>query len=228
MYSGPHRINFYRCQLFPGIGVSFYRTVYILMSRLFRTPAVLLLAALAFAPIAVQAQAPPPPTSDAPAYPDDSWIPRGMEALGQHASFHTDFTFDKSMLDMASNFTGDDETRNIVAKLRGISVHTFRYPEPGLYNPSVLDSVRAQYHDRGWKHLVTAQSHAATVHPGHTDVWIRFQGTNVEGIVLLVVNETNINLVAVNGTLSPLDLLHLRGHFGIPRFSGDRFEDSNN
>jgi hypothetical protein len=199
------------------------------MSRLLHTPAVFLLAALALAPIAVQAQAAaPPPPAEAPAYPDDSWIPRGMEALGQHASFHTDFTFDKSMLDMASNFTGDDETRNIVAKLRGISVHTFRYPEPGLYNPAVLDSVRAQYHDRGWKHLVTAQSHAAAVHPGHTDVWIRFQGTNVEGIVLLVVNETNINLVAVNGTLSPLDLLHLRGHFGIPRFSGDRFEDSNN
>jgi hypothetical protein len=154
------------------------------------------------------------------------WIPRGMEALGQHASFHTDFTFDKTMLDMASNFTGDDETRRIVAKLRGISVHTFRYPQPGLYDPAALDAVRAQYRDRGWKHLVAAQSHAATQTPGRTDVWLRFDHANVEGIVLLVASPTNLNLIAVDGTLSPLDLLHLRGHFGIPKFEGDHFDDA--
>lgn len=163
-----------------------------------------------------------------PAYPDDSWIPQGMEVLGHHASFHTDVTFDKSMLDMANNFVGDDDTRRVVAKLRGISVHTFRYPQPGLYDPAVLDSVRTQYQSRGWKHLVTKQSHAADLHPGRTDVWIRFAHGNVEGIVLLVANETNVNLVAVNGTLSPLDLLHLRGHFGIPRFAGDGFEEQKN
>jgi hypothetical protein len=189
------------------------------MQRTFRNAFFVLLAALVMVPL-IRAQD--------QAYPDDSWIPKGMEALGHHASFHTDFTFDKSMLDMANNFVGDDDTRRIVAKLRGISVHAFRYPEPGLYDPAVLDSVRAQYHDRGWKHLVTSQSHAAAAHPGRTDVWIRFAHGNVEGMVLLVASETNVNLVAVNGTLSPLDLLHLRGHFGIPRFSGDSLDEQNN
>jgi Domain of unknown function (DUF4252) len=161
------------------------------------------------------------------AYPDDSWIPQGMEALGHHASFHTDLTFDKSMLDMASNFVGDDDTRRVVAKLRGISVHTYRYPAPGLYDPAALDAVRAQYRDRGWKHMVTSQTHAAAANPGRTDVWIRFEHGDVEGMVLLVAGQTNLNLVAVNGTLSPLDLLHLRGHFGIPRFDGDLVEKNN-
>ncbi|GGH15223.1 DUF4252 domain-containing protein [Silvibacterium dinghuense] len=170
--------------------------------------------------------APPPPPPSAQVYPDDSWIPRGMEALGQHASFHTDFTFDKSMLAMAGNFVGDDDTQRVIAKLRGISVHSFKYPAPGMYDPAILDSVRQQYHDRGWKHLVTTHAHPAAAHPGTTDVWVRFANGNVEGIVLLVANETNVNLVAVNGTLSPLDLLHLRGHFGIPRFSGDGFQDA--
>ncbi|MBT9331275.1 DUF4252 domain-containing protein [Paracidobacterium acidisoli] len=153
------------------------------------------------------------------------WIPQGMETLAAHASFHTDFTFDKSMLDLANNFTGDEQVRQVVAKLRGISVHSFRYPAPGLYNPGALDAVRAQYRDRGWKHMVTAQSHAAEEHPGRTDLWIRLANGNVEGMVLMVANPTNVDLVAVDGALSPLDLLHLRGHFGIPRFSGDRFED---
>lgn len=157
------------------------------------------------------------------AYPDDSWIPQGMDALGRHASFHTDFTFDKQMLDFANGFVGDEQTQRIVAKLRGISLHVYRYPEPGLYDAQNVNAVRAQYRDRGWKHLVTAQSNAASLHPGKTDLWIRFENGNVEGMVLLLTNPTNLDLIAVNGTLSPLDLLHLRGHFGIPRFSGDGF-----
>jgi hypothetical protein len=28
------------------------------------------------------------------------------------------------------------------------------------------------------------------------------------------------------GDLSPVDLLHLRGHFGIPKFDGDSFKDA--
>lgn len=157
---------------------------------------------------------------------EGDWIPRGLESLGQHASFHTEFTFDKTMLDLANNFVDDEEARRVVAKLKGISVHSFRYSAPGLYDPAVLDSVRAQYHDHGWKHLVTAQSHAEDLNPGRTDLWIRFEHGNVEGMVVLFASEENLNLIAINGTLSPLDLLHLRGHFGIPKFQGDHFVDA--
>jgi hypothetical protein len=164
-------------------------------------------------------------------FPDDTWVPQGMDALAQHAGFHTDLTFDKQMLQMANGLTGDEETRQVIAKLRSISIHSYRYPEPGMYNPGVLDTVRAQYNARGWQHMVTSHALTASIgpgatprvseRPGRTDVWIRFVHGNVEGMVLLVAGERNVNLVAVNGTLSPLDLLHLRGHFGIPRFSGD-------
>jgi hypothetical protein len=188
------------------------------MSLVWRFALSIFVALLVFAPCAGHAQS---------SYPDDSWIPQGMNALDRHASFHTDFTFDRQMLDFASGLTGDDETQHIVAKLRGISVHFYRYPGPNLYDPAAVDVVRAEYRDRGWKHLVTTQSHAASANPGHTDLWIRFEHGNVEGMVLLLQNPTNLDLVAVNGTLSPLDLLHLRGHFGIPRFSGDDFVPDN-
>ena len=175
------------------------------------------------------AQTPPAATGAAPqAYPDDSWIPQGMETVGRRATFHTDFTFDKSMLEMANNFVGDDETRHVIAKLRGISVHSYKFSAPGLYSGSDLDVVREQYHDRGWKHLVTSKSYVASPDQAKTDVWVRFDHAEVEGMVLLVANQTNLNLVAINGTLSPLDLLHLRGHFGIPRFSGDDLVEQKN
>jgi hypothetical protein len=36
-----------------------------------------------------------------------NWVPKGFEVLGQRAAFHTDFTFDRSMLQVASYFIGD-------------------------------------------------------------------------------------------------------------------------
>jgi hypothetical protein len=202
------------------------------MARFDRVPTFALLALLCVTPLVAQTQASsaqaPPGGPAAQSYPDDTWIPQGMEALSRHATFHTDFTFDKSMLDMANNFVGDDETRQAIAKLRGISVHSYKFSAPGLYSPSDLDTVRAQYHDRGWKHLVTSKSYVATPEQARTDVWVRFDHAQVEGMVLLVANQTNLNLVAINGTLSPLDLLHLRGHFGIPRFSGDDLVEQKN
>lgn len=197
------------------------------MAYFHRASTFALLALLSLPPLLAQTPAP----AGAPAagsYPDDSWIPRGMEALGRRATFHTDLTFDKSMLDVANDFVGDDETRQAIAKLRGISVHSYKFSAPGLYSPSDLDTVRAQYHDRGWKHLVTSKSYVATPEQARTDVWVRFEHAQVEGMVLLVANQTNLNLVAINGTLSPLDLLHLRGKFGIPRFSGDDLVEQKN
>jgi len=203
------------------------------MPRLIRVSGPVFAAWLALGVQIVAAQKPHPGTAPSYAaaeqsYPDDSWVPQGMEALGRHASFHTDFTFDKSMLEMANNFVGDDDTRRVIAKLRGISVHSYKFSAPGLYDAAALEAVRAQYRDRGWKHLVTSQSYVATPSQARTDVWVRFEHTEVEGMVLLVVNQTNLNLVAINGTLSPLDLLHLRGKFGIPRFAGDDLVEQKN
>ena len=41
------------------------------------------------------------------AQPPLNWVPQGFEVLGQRAAFHTDFTFDRSMLQVASYFVGD-------------------------------------------------------------------------------------------------------------------------
>lgn len=155
----------------------------------------------------------------------DDWVPHNMDAVGAHASFRTDFTFDRTMLALANNFIDDEDTRRAVAKLNGISVHSYKFSMPGLYDPGNLEAVRQQYHDHGWKHLVTSTSIHDPDNLGRTDVWIRFEHANVEGAVVMLASPTNINLIAINGTLSPLDLFHLRGHFGIPKFQDDHLAD---
>lgn len=170
---------------------------------------------------------------------DANLVPQGMEALGARATLRNDFTFDKSMLDAASRMM-PAEDRPIIAKLRSISVHNFRYSAAG-YDPAMLEAVRAQYSGHGWNHLVTKQTRAPAeaaagttagttpaatpkpFDPTRTDVWGRMVNGNFDGVVLMVANGRTVNLVVIDGMISPLDLLHLRGHFGIPKFGGDGF-----
>lgn len=154
-----------------------------------------------------------------------SWVPQGFEVLGQRAAFHTDFTFDRSMLQLASQFIGDadEETRNAIAKLNGISVHSYHFAAPGLYDPRALDAIRRQCEASGWRHLVAAHGQGDPFHAGQTDLWVNIAHLDVTGMMVLFAGPKDLNLIALNGDISTLDLLHLRGHFGIPRFSGDRF-----
>ncbi|HEX4039676.1 MAG TPA: hypothetical protein VHX37_16585 [Acidobacteriaceae bacterium] len=181
-----------------------------------------------------------------------SLTPQGMDALAAHATFSTSFTFNKSMLDAASQNMPDD-LRPLVAKLRSITVHTFRYSAPGMYDAADVDAVRAQYSGHGWTHWRGQQNGRAAggagaqnvpgdpngaagpdagqgypgtapvrpADPVRTDVWVRMDHSDFDGIVLLVANERNVNVVVVDGKIDPMELLHLRGHFGIPRDAGD-------
>jgi len=190
---------------------------------MFRPRATLaLLALLLVGPLTVLGQtAPPAPNQQQPL----SWVPQGFEALGQRAAFHTDFTFDRSMLQLAGYFIGDadQQARNAIAKLNGISVHSYHFAAPGLYDPAALDLIRRQYEAAGWRHLVAAHGKGDPFDTGQTDLWINFAHMDVTGMMVLISSPKDLNLIALNGDISTVDLLHLRGHFGIPRFSGDGF-----
>jgi hypothetical protein len=174
-------------------------------------------------------QAPPqrPYPQSGPAYPPPDnylgWVPQGMGALARTAAFHTDFTFDRAMLRLASGIwegPNDPALADAMSRLDGISVHSYHYAAPGMYDPRLLDAVRRQYTALGWQHLVTAHSRSTD---GATDLWLSFHNMRATGAVVLFQGPTNLNLIAFSGNLSPLDLLHLRGHFGIPRYPGDHF-----
>ncbi len=189
-----------------------------------------------------QQPAPPPPgfAEVIPPQPDAlTLVPLGLTALNGQASWHTSFTFDRSLLSLAGSFGGlDDQTRQTIARLNGIAVHLYRFPAQGGYDPAALDVVRAQYNSLGWKHVVTANKFPDAQGggqpmgqgapgpiipsgPGRTDVWLQNRGANFAGAAILLAGPTNINLITVSGDIRTLDLLHLRGHFGIPRFPDD-------
>jgi hypothetical protein len=163
-----------------------------------------------------------PPVAPAPG--SLNWVPQGITALAQGASTRTEFTLDRSTLALVGKLsTLDEPTRNAIARLNGVSVHLYHFPAQTSYNPAALQQVRAELDLPGFKHLVSQANHSGPdgTPTGRTDVWLSMNGMNVSGAVILLTSASTLDLIDVSGDISTLDLLHLRGHFGIPQFSAD-------
>ena len=67
------------------------------------------------------------------------------------------------MLGVAAGLLPDSDapTRQAISKIDGVSVHTLRFGEGGIPDEDAVAAIRAAYHLRGWKHLVTTQTAAA-------------------------------------------------------------------
>lgn len=149
----------------------------------------------------------------------NAWVPRGIEALGQSASSKTNFTFDHSMLVFASKLDPDnDDLRRVIAGVNGISVQRYHFPGPGQYDPGTLSSVTDEYRAAGWKRVMS--NHDKGGGPGATDLWVRLENNVISNVAVLLARPNEVSFIAVSGSISPLDLSHLGGHFGIPKIEG--------
>jgi hypothetical protein len=142
--------------------------------------------------------------------------------LADQPAAHTSFSFDRTELQVAQNLlesNGMDANR-APAALTGISVDNYRYPRPAFYVPETMASIIANYHAAGWKHLVNANqtpANTAQPHTTVTDLWLRFAGPDITGITVLTRSPRDMSVVQISCELRPLDLIHLSGHFGIPK-----------
>lgn len=211
------------------------------MKRMYRAEIVLSCASLASAAAWCQqpVQAPPPPPVAAQPVADTvppvaelspvplDWVPPALEELNHEAAMKESFTLDRNLLAVAAGMVPDSEDgdRQVIRKLDGVSVHLLRFNQTGIPDEGAVASIRDAYHLRGWKHLVTSTQTGGPVHNGTTDIWVVLDGVNVRGAVVLAETPRSLTLITVAGNLNPVDLLHLRGHFGIPRFDGDQLRN---
>ena len=154
-----------------------------------------------------------------PAPFQQNWYPQAIEAFGQNATSRTEFSFDHSMLVMAAKSDEDDDSlRRVIAGIDGISVHRFRFQGPGMFDPRVLGDVRHEYNMAGWQHIGNA--HDKYGYPQGADVWIHLEHNTIRNIAVLFTSANQVNFFSVSGSISPIDLLHLSGHLGIPKIQG--------
>ena len=160
---------------------------------------------------------------------DLNWTPPALAQLSAQATTRSSFALDRNELGVVAALGGssDPETKEAIAKIDGVSVHSLRFGAAGISDVASVDAIRQAYHLRGWKHLVTTDTaNKGPLQNGTTDVWLVLDGVNVRGAVVLAETPKSLTLVTVAGNLSPVDLLHLRGHFGIPSFNGSDFKDA--
>ena len=155
----------------------------------------------------------------APLVAQDRQPPGVSEALAgitsEHA-MHTAVTFDRDMLDSMTSAFGTAP----VAGLNSITVENYRYHEPAFYVPENMHAIISAFNAAGWTHLVdqgASPKQSATPTKPLTDLWMHFDGMNIDHVTVLIRAPKQMNVIEVSGILKPLDLVHLSGHFGIPK-----------
>jgi hypothetical protein len=149
-------------------------------------------------------------------------VPESLDALTNQPASHMGYTFDRSQIEAAQQIleSGGLAPERAAAALNSISFDTYRYKEPAFYTPEAMGAIVEAYHRAGWKHLVDANAGPATSampKSALTDVWLHFSGGDIDHVTVLIRAAKDMNLIQVAGDLRPLDLLHLAGHFGIPK-----------
>lgn len=149
-------------------------------------------------------------------------ITDGLATLADQPATHIAFSFDRSMLQIAQNLlaSGGMDANRAAAALTGISVDNYRYPRPAFYTPETMDSIISSFHNAGWKHLVNANqtpANTAQPHSTVTDLWLHFVGPDIDGVTVLSRAPRDMSVIHITCELRPLDLIHLSGHFGIPK-----------
>jgi len=139
------------------------------------------------------------------------------DLTSEHAT-HTAFTFDHDMLQAANGYLNGGE--GPVGQLNSITVENFRYHEPAFYIPENMAALVSTFNTAGWKHLV--DQHASpkqdtTPQKPLTDLWLHFVHGEIDDVTVLVRGPRQMTVIEVSGALRPLDLVHLSGHFGIPK-----------
>jgi hypothetical protein len=186
------------------------------MNLLFRVSNILLPGAFALAASISQAQM--PAQQPVAANPD---ISQSLSALADQPPTHIGFVFDRSMLQSARQILEAQgmTPERAAAALQSISYDNYLYKHPAVYAPETMESILTTYRAAGWKHLVNAHEPAADA-PAHrmaTDLWLHFSGSDIDGVTVLTRGARDVNVIQVACDLRPMELLHLGGHFGIPK-----------
>lgn len=151
-------------------------------------------------------------------------LPRGVDEaivnLADQPATRVSFTYDRSQVQAAQRDYLYDGDPHHAAALHSITVDTFHFPQPAFYTPETMAYIVNTYHAAGWQHLVESNTSptrkASPINP-ITDLWLHFNGAEIDDVTVLIRSQREMNLIQISCMLRPLDLLHLSGHFGIPR-----------
>ena len=146
-------------------------------------------------------------------YYDPPGVADALGGLSSQRAAATTITFDREMLDA---MLGGDRA----AGFNGVSFEHYQYPEPVFYIPEEMHALEQAYHAAGWSHLIDSKvgpRESASPTKPIADIWFHWQGGEIDHVTVLIRGRKEMNVVHVSGLLRPMDLVHISGHFGIPK-----------
>ena len=146
-----------------------------------------------------------------PVMPMPPGVAEDLGELADQPAAHTGFTFDRSELQLARGVleSGGLDADRAAAALTGLSFDTYRYKEPALYTPETMAAIIEAYHRAGWKHMVNGnQTPANSAQPrtAITDLWLHFNGADIDHVTILVRAARDMSLIQVSGDLPGLEI----------------------
>jgi hypothetical protein len=146
-----------------------------------------------------------------------------LSKLEAKASKTVDVSLDQSMLQFAGRFLDDKDAdqakaKKIIAKLRGVYVHSFTFENEGEFSTDDIAALRATLKQPEWSRIVNAHSKR----DGEvTEVYFKKVDGKFQGLVVIASQPKQLTYVNIEGEIDPDDLVKLGGQFGIPKIDVD-------
>jgi hypothetical protein len=138
------------------------------------------------------------------------------DKLAAKAVEKVDVTLEGPTLEMASKFLGgkgeEAKVKQLVQGLKGVYVKSFTFDKKGQYSEADLEGIRSQLRSPEWTNIVSVQEKNES-----TGVYLRSDGKQFQGIVVLSAEPTELTVVQIIGPIDPSTLSELGGKLGIPK-----------
>jgi len=139
------------------------------------------------------------------------------DKIAAKATEKVDVNLEGPALRSVSQFLSNDkkdesQVKQLIQGLKGVYVKSFEFAKEGQYSDADLNGLRAQLRTPDWSKLVEVQEEKENV-----AVYMRSDGTQFQGMVVLAVEPTEVTFVQIVGAIDPSMLGALSGQFGIPK-----------
>ena len=139
-----------------------------------------------------------------------------LDHLESKAVETVNISLSADMLRMAARFlsgrSGDaGKVQNVVTGLKGITVRSYKFAQPGQYSQDDLRPIRAQLAGPGWSRILSERSARET-----SEIYAHSEQGKVMGFTILSAEPRELTVISIDGAADLADLAGLGGAFGIP------------
>ena len=140
-----------------------------------------------------------------------------LDHLAAKASQSVDVNVDERLMKMAAKVFSEQDVderkiKKLIEGLKGIYVRSFEFDSAGQYTAEDLAGIRTQLSGPGWTRMVNVSSKK----DGNLEVYLLFQGEQVNGLAVLHSDAKELTIVNIVGPVDLDKLAQLEGQFGVP------------